>query len=105
MREKGMPTMSTQSDAAETRWLRGGADGIARAMLLVPEAPLIGALLCAYWALSESPLIGLLVTLLIVNFIARTLALLGARIALAKAHHRAAAGLAQAALALYPWSA
>src|SRR5690242_841166 len=94
-----------QNDAASANWLTSVLRWVARALLLVPEAALIAALLCAYWALDQPPMIGLALTILIVGFIARTIALVGARMALEGAHPHEAETLADVALALYPWSA
>jgi tetratricopeptide (TPR) repeat protein len=86
-------------------WVRGALLWIGYELLLVPEALLIAALLCLSWASGEPPLIGALAGLLIVSFIARMLALLGARMSLDGARHHEAEALAKIALALYPWSA
>jgi tetratricopeptide (TPR) repeat protein len=94
-----------QTVAPEGDWRSEAMSGAAHVLLLVPEAPLIGALLCVYWGLGEPPLIGIVVALLIVGFITRWLALLGARLALEAARFREADALAQIALALHPWSA
>jgi predicted Zn-dependent protease len=94
-----------QTDAAAVSWQRGVADGIAQALVLVPEALLIALLLCVYWAIGEPALAGLFVTLLIISFITRLLALIGARWSFNVARYREANTLAQIGLALYPWSA
>ena len=77
----------------------------ARTLLLVPEAPLIALLLVLYLALGQPPLLGVAVALLIISFIARCLALIGARASHAAARYREAEVLSQIALALNPWSA
>jgi tetratricopeptide (TPR) repeat protein len=97
--------MAKTQTGAPAGWRAEAISGAARALLLVPEAPLIAALLCVYWAFGEPPLLGVAVALMIVAFIARWLALAGARLALEAAHFRQADALAQIALALYPWSA
>ncbi|MBK9710225.1 MAG: hypothetical protein IPO81_02645 [Kouleothrix sp.] len=94
-----------RTGAAAARRGLGAAHMVGPMLLLVPEATLLASLLCAYWALGGPPLIGLLVMLLIISFIARTLALTGARVAHEKARLREADVLVQIALALYPWSA
>jgi tetratricopeptide (TPR) repeat protein len=91
--------------AANGGWWAGAVQQVGRALLLVPEAALIAALLCMYWALGEPAPLGLAVTLLIIGFIARWLALEAARAALEAARFREADALASVALALYPWSA
>jgi len=90
---------------AQPGWQREIAGGIAQALLLVPEALLIALLLCVYWAMSEPPLVGVIVTLLIISFLTRLLALVAARRAFHAARYREADTLAQIGLALYPWSA
>lgn len=94
-----------QTDAASTSGHTSALEGIAQAVLLVPEALLIALLLCAYWPLGAPWLIGLVVTLLIISFITRLLALIAARHSFNMARYREADILAQIALALYPWSA
>lgn len=76
-----------------------------RGLLLVPEAPLILLLLGAYWALGAPAWLGVGITLLIIGFIARLLALLSARLAYETAHYGEAGALAHIALVLNPWSA
>lgn len=87
------------------KWQTKALVGTTRVLLLVPEAPLLGALLSAYWAFGEPPLLGLVVAVLIVGFIARMLALLCAWLAFGSAHLHEAGALSQIALALFPWSA
>jgi tetratricopeptide (TPR) repeat protein len=94
-----------QTDAVSIGWQREILNGIAQALLLVPEALLIALLLCVYWATSEPPLVGMIVTLLIISFLTRLLALVGARRSFNNARYREADTLAQIGLALYPWSA
>jgi tetratricopeptide (TPR) repeat protein len=96
--------VSERTGEAQPRRGRGALIWLGRTLLLIPEGVVIAALLCAYWAL-ESPPLGLLVVLLIVSFITRMLALLGARMSLDAARYREAEALAQVALGLYPWSA
>lgn len=94
-----------QTSAALSR-LSVTADGRAfRMLLLAPEAPLIVVLMGVYWAMGDPPLVGVLLALLIVGFIARWLALEGARRSYTVAHYREASTLAQLALFLNPWSA
>lgn len=93
------------TDAPTSNWRRDMLASIAPALLLVPEALLIIVLLCIYWASGEPPLIGLVVTLLIISFMTRLLALIVARESLNAARYREADALAQIAWALYPWSA
>jgi tetratricopeptide (TPR) repeat protein len=97
--------MAKRQISASGGWRANAISGAMRALLLVPEAPLIAALLCVYWAIGEPPLLGVAVALLIVAFITRWLALAGARVALDLARFREADALAQTALALHPWSA
>ena len=78
---------------------------VGRMLLLVPEAVLLVALMYAYLALREPPLIGLLVALLIVGFMIRTAALHLGRAALEQGRRAEASALVTVALALYPWSA
>jgi tetratricopeptide (TPR) repeat protein len=94
-----------QTDTATASGPTGVLEGIAQVVLLVPEALLIALLLCAYWPLGAPPLIGLAVTLLIISFITRLLALIAARHSFNMARYPEADLLAQIALALYPWSA
>lgn len=94
-----------QTVAPGSDWRAEAMSAAAHVLLLVPEAPLIAALLCVYWGLGEPPLVGVAVALLIVAFITRCLALLGARLAFDAARFREADALAQIALALHPWSA
>jgi predicted Zn-dependent protease len=97
--------MASKQTAATWARLAGALRGVTRSLLLVPEAALIAALLCAYWALRQPPLIGLMIAALIISFITRTLALVAARLALEAARPHEAKALVQTALALYPWSA
>jgi tetratricopeptide (TPR) repeat protein len=94
-----------QTDASAVGWWRATLGSIAQALMLVPEALLIALLLCVYWSFGEPPQVGVLVTLLIISFIARLLALVAARQAFNAARYREADSLAQIGLALYPWSA
>lgn len=94
-----------QADAARAHRWAGVVYVLGRELLLVPEAVLIAGLLCVYWAMGEPPPLGLGITLLIIGFIARALALFWARRALDGARFREAGALARVALALYPWSA
>jgi tetratricopeptide (TPR) repeat protein len=70
----------------------------------VPEAALIAALLCAYWGMGEPTPIGLAIMLVIIVFIARSIALVAAQTALAQDRLDVAEALARLALALYPSS-
>lgn len=94
-----------QTDAISISWQRGILNSIAQALVLVPEALLIALLLCVYWAIGAPPLVGLLVTLLIISFITRLLALVAARRSFDHARYHEASILAQIGLALYPLSA
>jgi tetratricopeptide (TPR) repeat protein len=94
----------TQTDVSAIGWQRGMGSGMIQALLLVPEALLVALLLCVYWAIGEPPLAGLAVTLLIISFITRLLALVGARWSYNAGRYREANALAQISLALYPWS-
>ena len=64
-----------RTGGAQPGWQRDIAGGIAQALLLVPEALLIALLLCVYWAIGEPALVGIIVTLLIISFLTRLLAL------------------------------
>jgi predicted Zn-dependent protease len=77
---------------------------VARTVLSAPEAALIAALLCVYWGLGEPAPIGLAIMISIISFIARSIALIGARASLDAGSHDVAEALVQSALALYPWS-
>jgi tetratricopeptide (TPR) repeat protein len=77
----------------------------ARTLLLVPEAALIAALLCAYWGMGRPAEIGLAIMLVVICFIARMIALVAAQVALALDRADIGATLVQSALALHPWSA
>ena len=77
---------------------------VARAFLLVPEAALIAALLCAYWVMSAQVPIGLAIMVVIIGFIARLIALVAAQTALELERPDIAETLVRSALALYPWS-
>ena len=94
----------TQTDVAAVGWQRGMGSSIIQALLLVPEALLVALLLCVYWAIGEPPLAGLAVTLLIISFITRLLALVGARWSFNAGRYHEANALVQVSLALYPWS-
>ena len=72
-------------------------EGTAQVVLLVPEALLIALLLCAYWPLGAPPLIGLAVTLLIISFITRLLALIAAV-------SKVGSVMTTDAVAVHPWS-
>lgn len=94
-----------EHDEARAGWWPGALIWLGGVLLLVPEAPLIAALVCVYLVLGGLPLVGLLVALLIIGFMARAAALHLARIALEQGRTSAAGALVQVALALYPWSA
>jgi tetratricopeptide (TPR) repeat protein len=96
---------SMQTGAAWAGWRARALRWVTQSLLLVPEAALIAALLCVYWAIGEPPLVGLAIALLIISFIARALALLAARAALEAARPREAEALVHTALVFYPWSA
>jgi tetratricopeptide (TPR) repeat protein len=78
---------------------------LGRMLLLVPEAALLVALVCAYLALREPPLLGILIALLILGFMIRIAALHLGRAALDQDRRMAASALITVALAFYPWSA
>lgn len=78
---------------------------VACALLLAPEAALIAALLCVYWGMGQPAPIGLAIMLAIISFIARLIALVGARAALGLGRSDVAEALVRSALMLYPWSA
>jgi tetratricopeptide (TPR) repeat protein len=92
-----MDAASNHAGAAALRW-------VARALLLAPEAALVVALLCAYWGMGEPASIGLAITLVIISFIARLIALVAAQAALELERPDIGEALVQSALALYPWS-
>ena len=94
-----------QTEARMSGWRHEMAASMAQTLLLVPEALLITLLLCIYWASGEPPVVGLIVTLLIISFMTRLLALIVARESFNAARYREADILAQIAWALYPWSA
>jgi tetratricopeptide (TPR) repeat protein len=97
--------MASEPTDTESRRRRPDVLGwIARALLLVPEAALIAALLCAYWGMGESVQIGLAIMLVIISFIARMIALMVARAALELERPGIGEILVQAALAINPWS-
>ena len=97
--------MASQQTDAESRHRQPGVLGwIAHALLLVPEAALIAALLCAYWGMGEPTPIGLAIMLVIISFIARLIALVAAQTALELERPDIAETLVRSALALYPWS-
>jgi len=97
--------MASEQIGAQSRRGRPGVLGwIAHALLLVPEAALITALLCAYWGLGELAQIGLAIMLVIISFIARLIALVAARAALELEQPEIGAMLIQLALVLNPWS-
>jgi tetratricopeptide (TPR) repeat protein len=77
---------------------------VAHTLLSAPEAALIAALLCVYWGTGEPAVIGLAIMVSIISFIARSIALIGARAALEIGHLELAEALTLSALALYPWS-
>lgn len=86
-------------------WLPAQWCAIGRMLLLVPEAVLIAVLICLYVAVGQPPLLALLAALLVVSFIARTIALHWASLAVAAARYQEADALVHLALLLYPWSA
>src|SRR6185295_16068112 len=97
--------MASEQTDAESRHRRPGVLGwIAHALLLVPEAALIAALLCAYWGMGAPAPIGLAILLVIISFIARLIALVAAQAALELERPDIGEALIQSALALYPWS-
>lgn len=97
--------MASEQIGAQSRRGRPGVLGwIAHALLLVPEAALITALLCAYWGLGELAQISLAIMLVIISFIARLIALVAARAALELEQPEIGAMLIQLALVLNPWS-
>jgi tetratricopeptide (TPR) repeat protein len=97
--------MASEPTDTESRRRRPDVLGwIARALLLVPEAALIAALLCAYWSMGKSVQIGLAIMLVIISFIARMIALTVARAALELERPDIGETLVQAALAINPWS-
>src|SRR5437868_9753974 len=95
---------SEQTDAASQRMRLGVLEWVARTLLLVPEAALIAALLCAYWGMGEPTPIGLAIMLVIISFIARSIALVAAQAALELDRLDIAEALVRLAQALYPWS-
>jgi tetratricopeptide (TPR) repeat protein len=95
---------SEQTGADARRWRPDVLGWIARALLLVPEAALISALLCAYWGIGTPAPLGLAIMLVIIGFIARMIALIAARVALELERPDIGETLVQAALALNPWS-
>lgn len=97
--------MARSQTNSRAGWMSGAAGYAGRMLLLVPEASLILALMGCYWALGAAPPVGALVTLPIISFITRMLALAGALLAYQAARYREADTLAQIALALNPWSA
>ncbi|MEO7911718.1 MAG: tetratricopeptide repeat protein [Roseiflexaceae bacterium] len=97
--------MASEQTGAESRRGRPDVLGwIAHALLLVPEAALIAALLCAYWGMGAPAQIGLAIMLVIISFIARMIALVAARVALELEQPEIGATLVRLALALNPWS-
>ena len=95
---------SEQTGVVARRWRAGVLGWVARVLLLVPEAALITALLCAYWSLGEPTPIGLAIMLVIISFIARSIALVAAQAALELERPDIGEALGRLALALYPWS-
>src|SRR5690349_4014304 len=95
---------SEQIVAASRRWRPNVLGWVARTLLLVPEAALIAALLCAYWGMGEPTPIGLAIMLVIISFIARAIALIAAQAALEQDQLDTGEALVRLAQALYPWS-
>jgi tetratricopeptide (TPR) repeat protein len=93
-----MDAVPAHAGVAVLRW-------IGRALLLVPEAALITALLGVYWGMGAPASIGLAIMLVIIGFIARLIALIAAQASLVAGHLHEAKNFVQAALAFYPWSA
>lgn len=93
-----------QTDMAVRRARPDWLGWVAHTLLLAPEAALIAALLCVYWGTREPAVVGLAIMASIISFIARSIALIGARSALDLGHHDLAEALVRSALALYPWS-
>jgi tetratricopeptide (TPR) repeat protein len=94
-----------RSGVADAEWRADAFVWVGRMLLLVPEAPLIAALVCMYLGLGEPPVLGLIIALLVVSFMMRTAALHLARVAIEAAYFREADALLQVAFVLYPWSA
>jgi tetratricopeptide (TPR) repeat protein len=94
-----------RSGVADAEWRAEVFTWVGRVLLLVPEAPLIAALVCLYLGLAEPPVLGLIIALLIVSFMVRTIALHLARMAIEAGRFHEADALIQVALVLYPWSA
>lgn len=94
-----------QNSVAPNRHHRSPRPPLLRMLLLVPEAPLILVLLATYAILGAWPWLGLIIALIIIGFLTRMLALLGAFIAYTTAHYHEAETLGRIALALHPWSA
>lgn len=85
-------------EKADRRRARQAGLQAARTLLLVPEAPPIALLLVLYLALAQPPLLGRSRGVADYCFIARCLALIGARASHAAARYREAEVLSQIAL-------
>ena len=84
---------------------RGFSPGqIKQQVLLVPEAPVLFALLLIGWAYAFPPAVGALAALTVCVFILRLFLLTSAEQALERAHYRQADRFSRAALWVYPWS-
>lgn len=90
---------------ARTAGLPSALTWAGRWLLLVPEAALLAALLCLYFALGTPSEVALFAALLIVVFIMRTAALHLARASIEAGRYGEASILVRIALMLYPWSA
>ena len=81
-------------------------DGVfGRQLLLIPEAPVLLALLLIGWAYHFPPAVTMLAALTIVVFLLRLLLMTTASQYLDRGHYGQAERLSQAALRMYPWSA
>jgi len=83
--------------------LRDG--GLARQLLLIPEAPVLLALLLIGWAYGFPPAVSVLAALTITVFILRLLLIASASRQLDRGRYGHAERLSGAALRIYPWSA
>lgn len=96
--------MALWSELARTTEERPTYGQITQQLMLIPEAPILVALLLIGLAYNFPPLIGALAALTVANFVLRLLLLTTGAEQLRLAHYEPADRLARTALRLYPWS-
>ena len=96
--------MALWSELANAERDRAPLEHIKQQLMLVPEAPVLLALLLIGWAYSFPPAIGVLAALTVAIFVLRLLLLTLAQQQLGQGNYRQADSLTRAALRIYPLS-